>query len=218
MKVIGVVRSICERTEDFARHLLEKQVSDVKIIKNITPLKKSLIEYLKLGVDYDYLVINDADVFIKPGCVDLMLKKINNSPLITAHTISKFFGKRQGGIRIFNTKYAQEMIKYLESYDNIRPEGSLHLKFNGSLINDVTSIHEYEQNYKDVYLRFIKHWSKSKQYKRKIDEFKNSSDLDLIVAYHGFYDKVKDFQKSFPDLKEKEEILDFQELIDKYKL
>lgn len=218
MKIVGIIRSIGERTESFSKFLLEKQVDEVKVIKNISPLKQSVIEYLKVGLDYDYLVINDADVFVKPNCVKSMLKKIGNSSMITAHTTSKFFKNRQGGIRIYNCKKCEQMINYIEKNNNIRPEFSLHQKFQGKLINDITSLHEYEQYYKDIYLRFNKHSIKSKQFSHIITKNKNNKDYDFRVAYSGFFDKEKDFSKSFIDLKEKEEIFDFELLQKKYKL
>lgn len=75
MKVVGIIRSIGERTEDFSKYLLEKQIDDVKLVKNITPLKNSVLTYLNIGLNYDYLVICDADVFVLPGIVDILLKK-----------------------------------------------------------------------------------------------------------------------------------------------
>jgi len=221
MKVVGIIRSIGERTEDFSKYLLEKQVDDVKVLKNIKPLKKSLIEYLKIGLDYDFLVINDADVFIKTNCVNMMLDNIikNKYSMITASTISKFFNNREGGIRIFNCQYVDKMIRYLEDSDNIRPEASLHIKFKGKLIKDITSLHEYEQFYKDIYLRFVKHSIKSKSSIKRVN-FSKSDDFDFKVAYNGFFDKEKDFNKSFPLIIEKEPIgvNDYESLIKKYKL
>ena len=221
MKIVGVIRSIGERTENFSKFLLEKQVDEIKTLKNVKPLKKSLIEYLKIGLDYDFLVINDADVFIKPNCVNIMLEKLGNYPLITAATISKFFGKRTGGIRIFNSKYCQEMVDFLENSNSAnRPEASVNRTFGGHVIKDVTSLHEYEQYYKDIYLRFIKHEKKSKPYLKHINNKQNDKDMDLVVAYRGCYDKVKDFNKSFPTLIEKSPIeeKDFKTLVEKYNL
>lgn len=217
MKVVGIIRSIGERTEEFSKYLLEKQVDDVKVLKNVTPITKSVVEYLKLGLNFDFLVINDADVFIKPNCIKLMLKYINNNSMVTAHTISNFFGVRQGGIRIYNMRYGKDMINYLSKHEDIRPEASLHVKYGGKLIKDITSFHEYEQYYKDIYLRFIKHSIKSKKLINKFKKNMNNS-LDFQVAYHGFFDKEKNFKKSFPNIKEKDVITDFNELEKKYKL
>lgn len=112
------------------------------------------------------------------------------------------------------------MIKYIENTENIRPEASIHLKFNGVLTDVMTSLHEYDQYYYDIYKRFVKQSIKSKRFKHKIKTFKKNNDLDFKVAYRGFFDKEKDFKKSFPNIIEKKPIndSDFDQLKKIYKL
>lgn len=211
MKIIGVVRSLGERTEDIAISELKKQVDKVFLVRDIKPFYKTVIKCIDIALEQnaDYMITNDADVIIKEGAVKILLKHIKktNSPLVTGHTISKFLGKRQGGVRIWSNKKLKEIKQFLESNGEvIRPEADIHKKFKGVLVNDVTSTHEYNQFYRDIYDRFVKHSIKHKDISSTIKGFKNNKDLDFKVAYHGYFDKEKNFKKSFPNLLEKEEI------------
>ena len=95
----------------------------------------------------------------------------------------------------------------IKNGDTIRPESDIHKKFKGSLVEDVTSKHEYDQYYRDIYDRFVKHSIKHKKMADVIKKFKDHEDMDFIVAYHGFFDKEKNFEKSFTDLEEKKSLL-----------
>lgn len=222
MKVIGVIRSIGERTEDFSKFLLEKQVDEIYLVKNVKPMVNMTLMCLKIGVNSkaDYMITCDSDVFILPNMVNFMVGEIkkHKRPLITGHTKSKFLGKRQGGIRIWNVSNMKEMINLLEKnddFDKYRPEAYIHSKIKGLLINDVTSYHEYEQYYKDIYEKFINQSIKTKSKSSYIKGFKKHKDIDFRVAYHGYFDKEKDFRKSFPDLVEKD-MLNISEIKNKY--
>lgn len=208
MKIIGVVRSLGERTEEIAISELEKQVDEVFLLRDIKPFYKTVIKCIDIALEQnaDYMITNDADVTIKEGAVKILLNYIKktNSPLVTSHAISKFLGKRQGGVRIWSNKNLKEIKQFLEKKrEVIRPESDIHKEFNGLLIEEVTSEHEYNQFYKDIYDRFVKHSIKHKKISNIIKNFKNNKDLDFKVAYHGYFDKEKNFKKSFPNLKEK---------------
>lgn len=209
MKIIGVIRSLGERTESLAIIELKKQVDEVFLIKDVKPFYKTVIKCIDLALEKnaDYMITNDADVIIKEGIVKVLLKHIKKteSTLVTGHTISKFLGKRQGGVRIWSNKNLKEIKQFLEKNGEvIRPESDIHKEFNGLLIEEVTSEHEYNQFYKDIYDRFVKHSIKHKKISNIIKNFKNNKDLDFKVAYHGYFDKEKDFKKSFPNLEEKQ--------------
>jgi len=209
MKVIGIIRSIGERTEDFSKHLLEKQLNEVFLVKNIIPMKNMTLECLNIGINSkaDYIITCDADVFILPNMVEFMINKMkkHNSPLITGHTKSKFFGKREGGIRIWNSSFLHKIKDILNNNinDKLRPEAFIHTNIKGLLIDKITSYHEYEQYYVDIYNKFVNQSIKSRDRAYIIKKFKNNSDIDFKVAYHGFFDKEKNFRKSFPNLSEK---------------
>jgi hypothetical protein len=94
-----------------------------------------------------------------------------------------------------------------DSVDSYRPEAFIHTKINGLLIIDITSYHEYEQYYKDIYAKFINQSIKTKRKKELIRKFKKKEDMDFKVAYHGYFDKEKNFKKSFPKLKEKDTLI-----------
>ncbi len=210
MKIIGVIRSLGERTESLAIQELEKQVDKVFLVKDIKPLYKAVIKCIDIALEQnaDYMITNDADVIIKEGCVETLLLEIKKckSPLVTGYTISKFLGKRKGGVRIWNKNNLLEIKEFLINNGNtIRPESDIHHKFGGFLVDYVTSIHEYEQFYEDIYERFVKHSikHKSKKNSNQIKQFEKYEDIDFKVAYCGFFDEEKNFKKSFPDLKEK---------------
>ncbi len=211
MKIIGIIRSLGERTEYIAMKALEKQVDEVFLVKDVKPFYKTVIKCIDIALEQnaDYMITNDADVIIKEGVVKILLEHIKktNSTLVTGHTISKFLGKRQGGVRIWSNKKLKEIKEFLENNGEvIRPEANVHNKFCGLLVHDVTSEHEYNQYYKDIYDRFVKHSVKHKDLSNIIKKFKNHKDMDFKVAYHGFFDKEKKYKKSFPELKEKEKI------------
>jgi hypothetical protein len=97
MKIIGIIRSLGERTEELAINLLEKQVDSVFLVKDVKPFYKTVIKCIDIAIeqDADYMITNDADVFIKENAVDILLNHIkkNKSPIVTGYTISKFLGK-----------------------------------------------------------------------------------------------------------------------------
>lgn len=216
MKIIGIVRSIGERTEKLSLDLLKYQVKEIRLVKNVKPMKNMTLECLNFGLKYkaDYLVTCDADVLIKPDIVEKMISEIQNKALITGHTKSKFFGIRQGGIRIWNGNYFLTILELLEKVTTdyelqYRPERFIHETLKGKLINTVTSIHEYDQYYFHIYEKFSNQSSKLKgksKIKQKVSLFLNSNDVDFKVAYAGFFDKEKNFKKSFPDLIEKKDL------------
>lgn len=222
MKIIGVIRSIGERTEDFSKYLLKKQVNDIFLVKNIKPIKNMTIECLKIGINSgaDYMITCDSDVFILPGVVDKMvnISKKNDRLLITGHTMSKFFNKKLGGIRIWDCsklKPAMDLLLSTDDFNKYRPEAFIHKNFNGLLIDDITSYHEYEQYYHHIYDKFINQSYKDKNISNIVTKFINETDIDFKVAYRGFFDEEKDFKKSFPNLIEKNKI-DIKELEKKY--
>lgn len=213
MKIIGIIRSIGERTESFSKYLLQKQISDIYLVKDIIPIKNMSISCIKIGLQSqaDYMVTCDADVFVLPNAVNDMLKEAQkkNSVLLTGHTKSKFFGKGQGGIRIWDCVALRKALHVLETdiETNLqRPEELIHIRLGGALSQQVTSLHEYDQYYFHIYEKFVNKSIKSKSIRKRVLKFKEAKDVDFRVAYCGFFDKEKNYKKSFPNLTEKTEI------------
>jgi len=211
MKTIGVVRTLGERTTEYSKYLISKQVSEVAVIENVTPIKEMMIKSFEIGIESgaEYLFVNDADVFILPNVVRFMINNMIalGTPTLTSYTKSKFFGKREGGIRIYDCKRLKDILSFVKDNDlPTRPEAKIWSHFSGKLIRGLNSFHEYEQDYRDIYKRFVMQSIRSRKpsHIEIINSFKKSNDMDLIVAYKGYYDKEKDFDKSFPDLKPKE--------------
>jgi hypothetical protein len=208
MKIIGVVRSLGERTYELSYELLNRHLENVYTVSGVTPFNSTVMECVKIGIKTgaDYMITCDADVLILPNSVNVMKAYIGkyDNPIITAHTYSKFLKKRQGGIRIWNCSKLNDMLLYITSMkDEIRPEAMIHRKFGGLIIDDVLTIHEFEQYYADIYTRFNFQSVKAKNLEKLINDFNKESDMDFIVAYNGFFDNDKNFNKSFPHLIEK---------------
>lgn len=212
MKIIGVIRSIGERTEEFSKSLLGKQVDEIFLVKDIKPIKNMTINCIEIGLNTnaDYMITCDADVLPYENSVEFLvdyMKKENNI-VITGYTISKFLGKRQGGLRIWNCKKIDVCISTLTNYSETqqRPEAFINRTHNGLLIDVITSLHEYEQYYIDIYRCFLNKSQKQKKIENLVKTFAYKNDFDYIVAYHGYFDEEKNFKKSFPNLIEKEKI------------
>lgn len=208
MKTIGVIRSLGERTEKLAQHELEKQVDELILVKDIRPLTKTVITCLEIFMDSpaEIMITNDADVVVHEGAIAEMIQeiKITDCPLLTAWTMSKFFGERQGGIRVWKKENLREKIDFLKNNKEfVRPEAAIHHSFGGKLFQKVNSKHDFDQFYRDIYDSFSRNSEKLSKKKGLIRTFKNKPDVDFLVAYHGFFDPVKNFRKSFPSLEEK---------------
>ena len=218
MKIIGVIRSLGERTEGFSEELLSEQVDKVFLVKNVEPLKSMVIECLKIGIDSgaDYMITNDADVFILPGMVEVMLKHIKKHKclMVTGKTFDKFLGVRDGGIRIFDCTKLKEPIEGIKNFKGtmLRPEAYISRTYGGIRVTDITSLHEFEQYYVDIYKRYVFQSIKSKKSGSIISDFEVTNDIDFKVAHQGFFDEEKDFKKSFPDLIEKDRLNDLSEI------
>jgi hypothetical protein len=210
MEVLGIIRTLGERSLGFAQELLEEQVDSVEIVSGITPAPASVIKSYEIALESgaQYFVQADADLFILPGVIQTMvegLKKLN-TPVLTSYTKSKFFGKREGGVRLYNCRYLGKFLAFVRINElPLRPEARLWKEFGGRLMPGINSYHEYEQYYQDIYKRFVvqSHKSKKPSHAKLIYSFKDSTDMDLLVAYHGYFDETKDFDNSFPGLKEK---------------
>jgi hypothetical protein len=211
MEIIGVVRSLGERTEKITIDLLNEQITNIHLIKNTTPFKSTVIECLKLGIEHnvDFMVTCDSDVQPLNNAITNIIKygQKYDDKLITGYTYSKFFKKREGGIRLWPGKKLKQFLDYtIKNESPLRPEADLHNKFNGLLVNNIFSIHEYEQYYTDIYSRFNLQSLKSQKFSNIISTFKDVDDMDFKVAYHGFFDKTKNFNLSFPNLPEKDKL------------
>lgn len=159
MRIIAVILSIGERTEELSVELMKKQVSEVKLIRGL-PMGEAFLEAYRSGLGYDRMVLTGADCLIKPAMVNVLLNKLEGVRVSgCCHT--PFRGKTPGGIMLYDGARLRECI---EVYDpqQIRPERHVVETIGDHKeIDVVTCLHEYELYYRDLYHKYqlrIKKW------------------------------------------------------------
>ena len=160
-----ILRECGERTADAAYHLLSQIVAPEALHRvNTAPFSRCLAESFKLGIvqGREWTLCIDADVLVTAvGIYELQA----TAELLPAHVFEiqgmiqdRFFGIcRPAGNHLYRTSYLGQAMKFIPvEGTSLRPESSTinrmsELGFVDVQLPTITGIHDFEQNYHDIY-------------------------------------------------------------------
>lgn len=229
--ITAVVRSVNERTESLCINLLKEDLfyKNIKLIKNVSPFSKahelSMLEGLKEGRKYTLII--DADVLVAQNSIWHIFKffEAQNNKVFEIHSLmlDQFFGgTRYGGVKLYRTSLIDKAIELIPK-DSIRPEtdmilGMKSIGYLWVLFNYKACIHDFYQNYEDIFRKGYTHAAKHAQkgnnnvsvllpfWKREA-----SKSADFAVLLKGYEHFMKHPKKIKLDFKETSR--DIQELL-----
>lgn len=207
MNAIAVIRSVGERTEDVCRRLVEQQLphSEVVVIRE-TPFERALRRCFEIGLESGrtWLVAVDADHALLPGAMQALFSEAGRSDAfqIQGKFRCKFsLSERDGGPRLYRTALLSMAMKMLAPVGSeLRPESSMLKRMDAlghrfAKVPVVTSLHDHEQWYVDIYRKGAMHGAKFPRWRQKLwPEWKQraKTDVDYRVLISGFDSGISD--------------------------
>ena len=203
---IVVVRSSYERTEIACYQSIISQGIDEQNIKfaHETPFFKSLERSFEIGIESkkDWLVCVDADVILKKDVIRRLLIKAAkfDSKIFEFQTYVLdylFGGPRVGGIHLYRCDLLPKALEMLtECSEELRPEACIIRKMNSvgfsfKQTKILIGLHDYQQDYDDLYRKAYFHTIKHDYLKEYFKNFwvnESGDDTDFEVALLGLRD------------------------------
>lgn len=182
-KLIVVIRSAGERTEQLCKNLLLRVVNEAQIVViREVPFEGALRKSFQIGLTSGakWLLVIDADLLVLPESVEQIVSEADSEPEETFHLqgiiYDKFFlDYRKAGPRLYRVKSLNTVMNMIPADGKeIRPEfhtiKSMELEGYKSKSSEVVfGVHDYEQFYFDIYRKCVVH------------TFKHKSEIDLLV-------------------------------------
>jgi len=197
-----IIRHRGERTLPLIRQILEQSRYFNVIEVSSNAFHQTLEESLELALTLSdpWVIMLDGDVIPSPFLLKNLVKKTMKMDKKTFVVVPNVFDKsflmtRKAGIHIYNQSYLNLMInKFDKIADEDRPETKLNLMmqecgYKMCSSNIVIGLHDFEQYYKDLWLKGYV-FSKKSQYwvKKCIDDWRKKSekDLDYLALLDGY--------------------------------
>lgn len=211
---IVVIRANGERTEGICEYLVRRQADNVIVIHE-RPFINAIRKMIDISLHYKWLIVIDADEFIKEGVIKKLLNLAENegSNFLSGYGLvdCKLLMKNRIGIpRIYRTEHLKKAI----IQDSIRPECDMCQRFEKMGFYQkhfpiLTAKHDYEQWYVDIYRKAQVHRIK---HHNEIDLRKwahlAKSDMDYHAAYNGWFNLPLNIKEKGPiDDTEKDKFL-----------
>lgn len=195
-----VIRSTGERTTGVARQLALQTLPEKSVtVVEEAPFEQALrATYLAgIGVDQKWTMTLDADVLLRPGAIEDLLREAERMPAhyaqVEGHIFDKITGRfRQAGQRIYRTALLPLALTCIpENGSQLRPEyftlTRLREKGHPSHLSKILmGLHDFEQYYCDLYRKSVVHAAKHKNMlgdiiTRCIERRVNDSDYEVIL-------------------------------------
>ena len=166
-----VVRHTNERTLEYCYELLKLQVCSSNLFCiNETPFSKAVKKTFEIGIDSDkeWTLAIDADILISDQCLNKIVSEAENLEdyffEIQGRILDKLYGvPRSGGPHLYRTKFLKQAIKFIpKEGTSLRPESDTYesmsqLGYHYYFGKDIYGLHDYEQYYKDLYIKGFIH-------------------------------------------------------------
>lgn len=200
-----VIRTAGERTFEACKSLVLKQIPEDHLhIVNERPFEVALRRCYQIGLESNakWMITLDADVLLRENAIAGLLSEAEAMPTdhfqIEGMVLDKLTHRfRWAGYRCYRVKYLQAALSLLPAdRAEIRPESTTLEKmmvqgYPFLRSNQVYGIHDFEQNYRDVYRKTYVHADKHQiwlpeilaTWKRLARE-----DADFRIALRGAYD------------------------------
>jgi hypothetical protein len=212
-----IIRSSGERTGQLCKQLILEQgvpAENLVVLKEApfsTALKRSFETGIERGLKWT--LCNDADVLLRPGAVETMLNLAEQQDEqvceVQGFILDKFIGgPRNGGVHLYRTSLLPKALENIPlEGSNVRPEfqtlqGMAAIGYPYKTIPFLVGIHDFEQYYLDIFRKCFIHAHKHLDLAEVFLSFwreKASSDMDYVVALHGFASGVEHYGEVFID-------------------
>ena len=200
-----IIRGIGERTEDFCKYIIEKQVPPNQItIINEKPFWRAVQKTFEIGIEQSrrWTLAVDADVFLAKGAVSQMIEEATTYGdqlyIYQGYVQDYIFGfAREGGPHLYQTKWLDKALDALDTGGgSLRPESDTYRKLADDLgalkvvDNKLFGFHDYYQYRFDLmrksYVHAIKHdllnWNKL-----FIENWSSMTDkVDALALFQGW--------------------------------
>lgn len=198
---IAVIRSVGERTETVCQRLLAEQLPDTEIVViHETPFEKALRRCFDIGIESGktWLIAVDADHVLLPGAMRALGRAAERSCAFQLQ--GKFRCKfslteRDGGPRFYRVSTLHMAKKNLAPVGaELRPESSMLMRMvkqghHIEKVPSVTSLHDHEQWYSDIYRKGAMHGAKFRSWRQTLlPQWRQlaGNDEDYRVLIAGF--------------------------------
>jgi len=202
---IAVIRTAGERTFNACKSLILKQIhKDNLHIVNERPFEAALRRCYQIGIESNakWMITLDADVLLRKNAIVGLLSEAEVIPTdhfqIEGMVLDKLTHRfRWAGYRCYRVKYLQTALSLLPAdRAEIRPEFTTLEKMTVQgypflRSNQAYGIHDFEQNYRDVYRKAYVHADKHQSWLPEIlATWKRLAreDTDFRIALRGAYD------------------------------
>ena len=203
-----VIRTIGERTEDVCLELIglqQKPNEKIIIVRESTHAKAIEKTFIaSLNSMADWVIVVDADVLFQVDAVSRIRSKLDscadNVFVVHFAIFDKLYSmKRWAGVHVYRVTMLEELydkFKKIRKKPNLKIEAATIKEVEKSnkqslFIKDVVGIHDFEQNYKDIYrkayLNTIRNPGNIK-HARKNWKRKSSDDADYLVMLKAVND------------------------------
>lgn len=203
--VIVVIRSVKERTEQLClKYVLREVIEENVYLIHEKPFRKAVIKNFQIGIENElkWTLAIDADVLLKENAIKEMIfeaEKLSNKYFLYQGLIfDRFFNQfKSGGPHLYRTKMLNDLIHFVpKDGESLRPEsdsfhGLVNRDYHYFNDNKFYGLHDFEQNYFDIYRKFFLHAKKhTSSIERLLINFKKSlaTNLDNQMALRGLVD------------------------------
>lgn len=206
-----IIRSSGERTGQLCKQLVLEQgvpPENLVVLKE-APFSVALKKSFETGIErgLKWTLCNDADVLLRPGAVETMLNLAQQQDEqvceIQGFILDKFIGgPRNGGMHLYRTSLLPKALEKIPPEEsNVRPEfqtlqGLAAIGYPYKTIPFLVGIHDFEQYYLDIFRKCFIHAHKHLDLAEVFLSFwreKAGSDMDYVVALHGFASGVEHY-------------------------
>lgn len=174
-----IIRTAGERTQDLCYALATQQVPEDQVFRvQLAPMTVATRRAFEIGIEQNrtWTILIDGDLLLNQGSIRNLVAGYESPPkslfTVMGVILDKFFGGvREGGIRVFRTRYLPKAIDILsQTKGQIRPDTTLvnlmtQRRYDQvKRLDIVTAIHDYEQFYRDIYRKAFVYARKHKKY------------------------------------------------------
>tara|TARA_B100000780_G_scaffold261871_1_gene214603 strand:- start:909 stop:1721 length:813 start_codon:yes stop_codon:yes gene_type:complete len=206
-----VIRASGEATLRLLLSQIKKQKSKkdkLIVLDEKMGFEQKLKEGFKVALEYnnDFTIFVDADILLRRNAISRIKKILKELPEndlgFGLKLWDKFYDQPKfRGLHIYRTKLLTKALELIPAYgEQLRPEsyvktnmGDLGHNWNNKISNYVAGIHDYNQNYNDIYYKFLIRSKRSTHDVECLKEIfaKNKNDNNFEIALKGLIDGEK---------------------------
>ncbi|WP_026753223.1 hypothetical protein [Sediminibacter sp. Hel_I_10] len=216
--VTVIIRSSKERSIEVCLNSVLKEIdkTNVFLIEEV-PFIKAVQKTFEIGLaeNRKWTLAIDADLLLLPHSISIMVNqaqlKSEKLYVYQGFILDKFrCGIRQGGPHLYKTEHLKTALDLIDNEgNNLRPESAIYnqmIKRGYDVIVEkkIFALHDFEQNYKDIYRKAYFHGIKHKGWRSLLASWleKSATDHDYKIASSGFLDGYFSDKRQYPSPEE----------------